>query len=79
MASEMNYHLDLVADYREFLLLELESYGFKPGRDADFETVCVRYYNLKRRLIHPRKRRIHKSAEFGPPAAGVRPGPAEAA
>ena len=60
----MKYSLDLIADYTEILNQILESHGFDVDRKSDFETVCVGYHNLMRRLIPARKRRIHKSEQF---------------
>lgn len=59
--------LNFKQDWIEILRTELASKGFSSNPTIDFDTICIQYFNLKRRLIPQQKRKVLISNEFSCP------------
>jgi hypothetical protein len=67
MTCDIDFDIDLIADYAEIHAHDLQLRGFPIDPNATPEDICLRHHNLMKRLVSARPRKIHKSAEFDCP------------
>jgi len=60
--------LDFYGDYIASIKMTLSGLGYAPADDAEPQTVAFRYYNLFRRLVEPRPRKIEIAPALSSPS-----------
>ena len=55
---------DFLSDWMEILKSELINFGYSIKPNDDYKNICMKYFNIRKRLIEPKPRKVLTSNEF---------------